>query len=1034
MANENVIFKKGLSTSLPEEITPGALLVETDTGKMYLDSESELIVTLSDVKVDAITYRLSTETSGSLTGILQERYFTEGNFPTELGQIYYQTAINQFLKVVMLDPGEDAQLIYLDSAPIVDTSPQQYRLIEQDRIELSYENIFYNAIAQDSTQPLPTPGNYADIPQTRIRADAVPQSSEKHIVYSLYIQSVTTETGYFYGLFTGELRGSDTIRITCLSYLTNTCYIGDSVPQPTITKQQGSLYFNTTTHIFYVYSLVEAGTYQWVPINIVDQTYNPESENAQSGTAVKEAIESVLGSGNLVHVGTLITVSGNLFHEGSQLASMGTLPSEIKVNDIYINYENSGIFKIDRISDSGYGFTCLGKLGNNCLVGTTTPSTTNMVEGQFFYNTVTDTLQVFNGFSWDTINKPVDSNYNATSSNAQSGKAVAQAIEQNIEELSKSLPYKLSGQTKLEQFVQKYQLKQNKYIDLSFLANWEEKGEPDDSGMTTVIPTIIHVPHYFADLTTAVTAINSGNFDGALADETGANIVVFDGYDFYVIRMLNDITTSTGITVEKDFIFDFNGKTLTFENGDKFFDYNNDNILEKKPSLIVLYGMKESSAVLSHNSTCFMYSKNENLIDCYIIGGDYTLKVDSSTATTRMLFYFRIPDTTAVITDHEFFYINIDIQSPSTYTNTSNSLYGIDIYKNTTQAEEGYFYYTKIKDVHITGDIYCGNLYGAVINYQGHVKNSYFEIDNFSVDYTAPTKGIAGSSPVKAGVSDFCFYGLQTVSTFCFKNSKLIVFVPQIEEQVQMEGTCCNLYGDGVVENCYFKSNWNGATIGLDNYTVSVKNTYACSPDHGGFYITSGNVYFDNCDAERLFISGYHAGSYGSSYFRNYNTTAEMNIYINNSKFIGLYPVIAVSHDSNQTANNPYGTNVYVSNTEMYNNQCRVDSNNTLYVGNNVGTITNTVTSNPGTITTTTEDYPYVEPVLPSIPDVILGEQLLDPITVGNFSDMLYGRSYAYLQDNYKYIVDLFSKVIEAEGIDNLFEVGDLVVDDGALK
>ena len=118
----------------------------------------------------------------------------------------------------------------------------------------------------------------------------------------------------------------------------------------------------------------------------------------------------------------------------------------------------------------------------------------------------------------------------------------------------------------------------------------------------------------------------------------------------------------------------------------------------------------------------------------------------------------------------------------------------------------------------------------------------------------------------------------------------------------------------------------------------------------------------------------------------------------------------------------------------MYNNQCRVDSNNTLYVGNNVGTITNTVTSNPGTITTTTEDYPYVEPVLPSIPDVILGEQLLDPITVGNFSDMLYGRSYAYLQDNYKYIVDLFSKVIEAEGIDNLFEVGDLIVDDGALK
>ena len=751
MANEYVVFKKGSSTSLPEEITPGALLVETDTGKMYLDNQSELVVTLSDVKVDAITYELSTETPGSLTGFLQKKYFTEGNFPTSLGQIYYQSSISQFLKVVELNVDEDATLRYLESETIPSTSPQQYKLTDTSRVPL----------------------------------------------------------------------------------------------------------FSTP-----------------------------------------------------------------------------------------------------------------------------------------------------------------DQFYDATSSNAQSGKAVAQALEQNIEELSKSLPYKLTGQTKLEQFVQKYQLKQNKYIDLSFIGN--EK--------------------YFADLTTAVTAINSGNFTGALADETGANIVVFIADGFYVIRMLNDITTSTGITIEKDFIFDFNGKTLTFENGTVFFDYYNEKqVLSKKPSLAVLYGMKRGSSILLHNSSVFVYTVDENNFNFLIIGGNYNLlSDDSETAKSRLMFYFHIPENKVLTTYHEFLYMNIDIQSPTIYTTTKNTLYGINVYMKKPTDEsllEGSFHYVKCKDINVTGNVKCGNFYGLSVAFNYALEYSFVEFENIHVDYTAETVGIVGSAPIDPETADLTFNGIQTFSTFKISNCKSIVQVPQIETQVQMNGVASTTYGSGIIQDSYFIGNWNGVSASCyGGEQISVKNVYAASPDHGGFYSTTGNFNFENCIFERQFISGYHTSGYGSSYFRNYDTSKELNVYINNSKFIGLYPAIALSYDSNNTPNNPYGTNVYVSNTEIYNNQCRVDNNNTLYVGNNVGTITNTVTSNPGTITTTTEDYPYVEPVLPSIPDVILGEQLLDPITVGNFSDMLYGKSYAYLQDNYKYIVDLFSKVIEAEGIDNLFEVGDLVVDDGALK
>ena len=630
-----------------------------------------------------------------------------------------------------------------------------------------------------------------------------------------------------------------------------------------------------------------------------------------------------------------------------------------------------------------------------------------------------------------------DQTYNPESENAQSGKAVAEALEQNIEELSKSLPYKLSGQTKLEQFVQKYQLKQNKYIDLSFIGN--EK--------------------YFADLTTAVTAINSGNFDGALADETGANIVVFDGYDFYVIRMLNDITMTTSISPAKDFIFDFNGYTLTFDSSNEndtstmyLFNYYQSGTIDTSlyPDTVVFYGMKESSHfVMKKGSALFIVLGYDN-IDLTVIGGNYEALIDSDAAEiARYMFTVKISGKVKYYGNYEFYHLSINMTDKNNYSSTGTVVAGINLIntiQNTGNLKRRYYY--KIEDCYITGDIYAGTFIAVSTNFNSSESN-FIEANNVDIYYTAVTKGTKTGTPPSTGevTSDFSFYGLRfLIAAFLIKNCKLIVQVPSVEGNVQINGAAILASGYGVIDNCYCKGNWEAISVqcyissgvsgvaGTYDGVISFKNSYAASPDHGGLYVTRGNVYIYNATLERQFISGYYSGGYASSYFRNYNTSKELNVYINNSKFIGAYPAIAVSYDSNQTANNPYGTNVYVSNTEMYNNQCRVDSNNTLYVGNNVGTITNTVTSNPGTITTTTEDYPYVEPVLPSIPDVILGEQLLDPITVGNFSDMLYGRSYAYLQDNYKYIVDLFSKVIEAEGIDNLFEVGDLVVDDGALK
>lgn len=63
MANELVVFRKGLSSALPSEIVPGTLLAEINTGNTFLDTEENNRVQLTD------TRKLSLS-GGTMTGIL----------------------------------------------------------------------------------------------------------------------------------------------------------------------------------------------------------------------------------------------------------------------------------------------------------------------------------------------------------------------------------------------------------------------------------------------------------------------------------------------------------------------------------------------------------------------------------------------------------------------------------------------------------------------------------------------------------------------------------------------------------------------------------------------------------------------------------------------------------------------------------------------------------------------------------------------------------------------------------------------------
>ena len=76
------------------------------------------------------------------------------------------------------------------------------------------------------------------------------------------------------------------------------CITGEGAPTTSTEGAVGCLYMNTTNGDVYKCTAVSGGSYTWVALgngdNItVDQSYNPDSTNAQSGKAVAEAIETL---------------------------------------------------------------------------------------------------------------------------------------------------------------------------------------------------------------------------------------------------------------------------------------------------------------------------------------------------------------------------------------------------------------------------------------------------------------------------------------------------------------------------------------------------------------------------------------------------------------------------------------------------------------------------------------------------------------------------------------------------------------------
>lgn len=139
---------------------------------------------------------------------------------------------------------------------------------------------------------------------------------------------------------------------------------------------------------------------------IVDQTYNPESANPQSGTAVAEAILSVKPA---FYEGTKVATPKNITNGYVGVGEV-TSDTDLKVDEFFFKIK-VGDFYYN--TDEEKTYVCIRKKIND---------------------TQTSAMSW-----WRDLSLPPDIDFNPESNNAQSGIAVAQAIEQSIGDISTAL-------------------------------------------------------------------------------------------------------------------------------------------------------------------------------------------------------------------------------------------------------------------------------------------------------------------------------------------------------------------------------------------------------------------------------------------------------------------------------------------------------------------------------------------------------------------------------------------------------------------
>ncbi len=491
-----------------------------------------------------------------------------------------------------------------------------------------------------------------------------------------------------------------------------------------------------------------------------------------------------------------------------------------------------------------------------------------------------------------------------------------------------------------EQFVEKHNLRQKKYIDLSFV------GDAYD----------------YATFELAVSDVNANTTANALTSGTGA-VRVFKGEDIAVIRLLKDIDLTAQVSIKNNVIVDFNGFTMTEAEG-----YSNTFFLLSRwitdnPIGVVFYA-RNGGAIQTNNRTTTLalvceYSAVIGLTvnsNCVGFNGANTvtgIRIGNTSETSSCISKNVIEDCSISIT-----------MSGEAYKGAIAGVYDLNhknseiIISNTQVIVRNENYYQSCDGIWI--ERYDTSKTLKMINCEVEVNTEQDQ------NYITP-KGIAFYGEQLTMID--CYVKAESTLTTCLglvidgsiariQNNDIIALSPNLGD-----GSAIGIVNSGTA---YLKdTNVFGVTSGIQNHgTLYIDGGYLRAPGHGGLY---------NCDNSATEI-GAKAYVYGATFVRAAGVYQEFGAtcsasngslyngygcygWFDNCEFKGEVFVCKYSSDDTDSEK---GATAYISNSNSENGY-RCDSGTTITFGTgmtgNMNISGKSGDPEPGTVTYTEDDY-----------------------------------------------------------------------------
>lgn len=588
-------------------------------------------------------------------------------------------------------------------------------------------------------------------------------------------------------------------------------------------------------------------------------------------------------------------------------------------------------------------------------------------------------------------------------------------VEEKIKGILDIAPFNAATNDVYKNFIEKYQLRQNEWIDLSFVGN----------------------PAYYASLSDAVSDINDGvrAEDGFFEDAEA--VTFFDG-EVTVLRLLKNVELSSTMIFTKSVIFDLYGHTIS--NNASFTEDMFISNTANTDSTFVMYDNKGGSIKLNFNAAK-VDGKSTGLRQGVRAANKFTglyginiygQAIDGNTSTDVLVYLTGCKCA-------EVYNCKLEISRILKCDSTEKAdilttFAGSEAYKNNAYVKCIVAYDTNLQ---IDNSIF--NIESSILAIAIHlwkqddqeciitVKNSNFFTNAFLGNTQCiyiDTDSIPGRQYVNRHIYEF-----ENIKATSLHGNKIRYIQENdvIREEYQDMAIAIVAYAD--CELRVNSSEVHGCHSGLEanNATVYIHDSLLEAPSHGGVYASDNSIVFITDSTLRRLPAPYEEfviNGWASAYFA-YGATAYIDGCVFKDSQFAVKCGAIISKNSNGEYITKYGdaANVYISNSIVgekqdgtISNTARIDDTCFLFCGEGMNEISNSSNS-PGTIVqdnaTSKYNYRIIAKDIPKTSDEILNTQRLKDTFASNIAYDIFIKSGLAEKEHMKSMIEFFKSVLE---------------------